>query len=173
MKPFILSLLLISLATGMHAQNIGINSTGIAPDKSAMLDVSSTTKGMLVPRMNILQRTVIASPAKGLLVFDTDNNSFWFYNGTAWVQLSTGSANNYWTLNGYNIFNNNGANVGIGTTNPQYPLTVQTQVGQFGLSHTDGDVTLASYIGTFQGGLGGWLGTRSNHPLYFFTNNSA
>jgi len=67
----------------------------------------------------------------------------------------------------------NAQNVGIGTTTPAYKLTVQTQTNQFGLVHTDGGVTLASYIGTFQGALGGWLGTRTNHPLNFFTNNSA
>lgn len=54
------------------------------PHASAMLDVQSTDKGMLVPRMTTAQRTAIANPAKGLLVFDTNTNTFWFYNGSAW-----------------------------------------------------------------------------------------
>lgn len=159
------------LSTMALAQSVGINNT--TPHASAILDIKSSNKGVLLPRTSTSSRNSIASPAKGLLLYDTTTAGFWFNNGTAWTPLSTGSASNYWTLNGYNIFNNNGANVGIGTNSPAYPLTVQTQGGQFGLAHTDGDVTLASYIGTFQGALGGWLGTRSNHPLYFYTNNSA
>ncbi len=59
-------------------------------------------------------------------------------------------------------------NVGIGTTTPVDKLTVKTFTGNFGLSHTDGTVTLGTYIST---GIG-WLGTKSNHPLSFYTNNS-
>ncbi|MEO6128556.1 MAG: tail fiber domain-containing protein [Ferruginibacter sp.] len=82
----------------IYGQNIGINSTGATPDNSAMLDVSATNKGFLMPRMSSAQRTAIATPAIGLQVYDTDNNSYWFYNGTAWSQLTTGS--NAWSLTG-------------------------------------------------------------------------
>ncbi len=70
-------------------QSVSVNSTGTAPDASAQLDVSSTDKGMLVPRMTTAQRTAIASPATGLLVFDTNTGGFWFYNGTVWTSLSS------------------------------------------------------------------------------------
>lgn len=70
-------------------QATSINSDGAAPAASAMLDVQATDKGMLVPRMTTAQRTTIASPATGLLVFDTTTGGFWFYNGTAWVDLSS------------------------------------------------------------------------------------
>ena len=73
------------------AQNVGINNIGSNPDPSAMLDVVSTDKGMLVPRMTTAQRTAIANPATGLLVYDNTTNAFWFFNGTAWTAL-TGSA---------------------------------------------------------------------------------
>ena len=56
-------------------------------------------------------------------------------------------------------------NFGIGTTSPTSKLTVQT--GGYGLEQTDGTVSVASYVNAD----GGWLGTRSNHPLYFFTND--
>ena len=69
-------------------QTLSVNSTGAAPAASAQLDVSATDKGMLVPRMTSAQRTAIASPATGLLVFDTTTGGFWFYNGTAWANLS-------------------------------------------------------------------------------------
>ncbi|MEK7255377.1 MAG: tail fiber domain-containing protein, partial [Bacteroidota bacterium] len=66
-----------------------VNSTGNAPDPSAQLDVSANNKGMLVPRMTSVERAAIVSPVNGLLVYDTDTNSFWHFNGTAWVNLTT------------------------------------------------------------------------------------
>ncbi len=59
------------------------------PDASAMLDVQSTVKGILVPRMTSAQRLAIPSGApNGLLVFDTDNNSFWFFKSPTWMQIT-------------------------------------------------------------------------------------
>jgi hypothetical protein len=69
-------------------QPLSVNSDGSAPAASAQLDVSATDKGMLVPRMTSAQRTAIAAPATGLLVFDTTAGSFWFYNGSVWADLS-------------------------------------------------------------------------------------
>ncbi|MCP4440864.1 MAG: tail fiber domain-containing protein [Aureispira sp.] len=87
-----LSLMLLgTISQEMTAQGVGINDAGAQPDASAALDVSSTTKGVLVPRMTTAQRTAVASPAKGLLVFDNTSNSFWFYNGSAWEELAGGS----------------------------------------------------------------------------------
>jgi hypothetical protein len=60
-------------------------------------------------------------------------------------------------------------NVGIGTTSPADKLTVQTGVNGYGVTHTNGTVTVGTYIT----GAGGWYGTKTAHPLYFFTNNSA
>ena len=54
--------------------NVGIGIT--TPDPSAILELSSTQKGMLVPRMSAVQRTAIANPANALLVFDTDSGCF-------------------------------------------------------------------------------------------------
>lgn len=79
--------ILLFIATQTQGQ-IGINTDSSSPDESAMLDVSSTEKGLLIPRMTTAQRTAISSPATGLLVFDTTTNSFWFYNASEWVDLS-------------------------------------------------------------------------------------
>ena len=57
------------------------------PHASAMLDVQSVEKGLLVPRMPSLDRQNIANPALGLLVFDTTTETFWFFDGAAWVDL--------------------------------------------------------------------------------------
>ena len=71
-------------------QSTSINADGTAPAASAMLDVSATDKGMLVPRMTTAQRTAIVSPATGLLVYDTNTNGFYFFNGTAWTAIGGG-----------------------------------------------------------------------------------
>lgn len=58
----------------------------ITPDPSAQLDVSSTSKGVLVPRMSLSDRDLIGSPAEGLLIYQTDNTpGFYYYNGSAWT----------------------------------------------------------------------------------------
>ncbi|MBK7215152.1 MAG: hypothetical protein IPH88_18050 [Bacteroidales bacterium] len=76
---------------------VAINSDGSAPDNSAMLDVKSIDKGFLPPRMTTAQRNAIASPATGLVVFDTDFNSLFTRTSTAWVQLGSAST---WGLTG-------------------------------------------------------------------------
>jgi hypothetical protein len=86
----------LSLINISNAQ-MGINSTGTAPNASAMLDVSSTTKGLLPPRMTSAQKNAITNPADGLLVFDTNTQSYWFRQSGAWTELSNG---NPWTLSG-------------------------------------------------------------------------
>jgi hypothetical protein len=61
-----------------------------------------------------------------------------------------------------------GNNVGIGTATPATKLTVNTASNDYGITHTDGTTT----VGTFVNSFGGWLGTRSAHPLFFYTNGS-
>lgn len=80
------------------AQSVAINTDGSTADASAILDVKSTGKGMLIPRLTTVQRTAISTPATGLLVFDTDTNAFWFYNGTAWTKLEASGKN--WSVTG-------------------------------------------------------------------------
>ncbi|MEP7107659.1 MAG: hypothetical protein ABI760_06740 [Ferruginibacter sp.] len=79
MKTYFLIMLLIgqlAFTTKSFSQNIAINGTGVLPDESAMLDVSSTTKGFLTPRMTTAQQNAILLPTLGLLVFNTTDNVF-------------------------------------------------------------------------------------------------
>ncbi len=79
---FVLSLLVFNDAFGQ----IGIGTT--SPNSSAILDLSSTTKGFLPPRMTASQRSSISNPTSGLLVYQTDGvTGIYQYNGTSWVQL--------------------------------------------------------------------------------------
>ncbi len=70
------------------AQNVGINYTGAAPNASAVLDISSTTSGLLVPRMTTAQMNAIAAPALSLVIYNTTVNCFEFWTGTAWVTMT-------------------------------------------------------------------------------------
>jgi hypothetical protein len=74
-------------------QNVSISDVPATPAPSSVLDVSSSSKGMLMPRMTTAQRNAIASPANGLLVFDTDVNCVMFYSTglAAWNSLCTNS----------------------------------------------------------------------------------
>ncbi|MFN4255444.1 MAG: hypothetical protein ACK4Q5_10605 [Saprospiraceae bacterium] len=74
----------------LNAQSVGVNDDNSVPDASAMLDVKSSSKGMLVPRLTAAQRTGIANAATGLLVFDTDSESFWFKAASGWTELVSG-----------------------------------------------------------------------------------
>ena len=71
-------------------QNVAINNNGALPDASAMLDISATDKGLLIPRINSAQRTAISAPATGLIVYDTGTDTFWYYDGTQWTEIGSG-----------------------------------------------------------------------------------
>lgn len=96
MKKFFTSFVLfVCVAVASHAQSVSVNTDGSAADGSSIFDVKSTTKGMLVPRMTTAQRLAILSPATGLLVFDTDTKTFWFYSGLLWTNISTASGGSF------------------------------------------------------------------------------
>ncbi|MBU2553267.1 MAG: hypothetical protein KKF98_02335 [Bacteroidetes bacterium] len=92
MKRISFTLVFLFTAFCLFAQNVAINYDGSEPDASAMLDVSSTDKGMLIPRMTQAVRIGISNPATGLLVYQTDeSDGFYYYDGSGWVSLSTSS----------------------------------------------------------------------------------
>jgi len=70
--------------------NVGIGTT--LPHESAVLDIKSSSQGLLIPRMSLQQRSAIQNPANGLMVYQTDLISgFYFYNGTDWKALNSDS----------------------------------------------------------------------------------
>lgn len=69
------------------AQNVAISNTSTPPDPSAMLDIVSSDKGILIPRMNSFRRNNnVTNPAEGLIVFDTDTKTFWYYQA-GWKEI--------------------------------------------------------------------------------------
>ena len=163
----VLLFLLLLFQAKTYAQ-MGINATGTPPASNAMLDISSTTKGVLMPRMTTAQRTALAH-TKGLTVFDITTNNYWYSNGAIWVPITNAASGTGWALSGTNIFSGNTGNVGIGTSTPLHKLSVVTPTFAYGLTHSDGNVTMGSWLTATTA----QFGTKSNHPLEFFTNNSS
>jgi Protein of unknown function (DUF1566) len=90
-KNLLIVFLLVTTVSA-HAQ-VGIGTT--TPGASAQLDVVSTTKGFLPPRMDSAQRNAIVSPAAGLTIYNTTLKSVQVYNGTAWVSTVHFIGQNY------------------------------------------------------------------------------
>lgn len=134
-------------------QGVAINTSGDTANSSAMLDISSASKGLLIPRVSlnsINDTTTIPGPATSLLVYNTNasmiggSEGFWYYNGAIWVQAigpqgpagATGPAGPVGCATANTVIKSNGttaicsqifddgANVGIGTQLPAQKLDV-------------------------------------------------
>jgi hypothetical protein len=129
MKSIILFLIIICLSVDGFSQGVGIGTT--APNSSAMLDVTSTNKGFLFPRMTYAQRIAIVAPTAGLLVYQTNSGGLpiqpsgvYFYDGSLWKriaradELGSSGGTSGWTIGGDNQYSNLVGNVGIGTSSP-------------------------------------------------------
>jgi hypothetical protein len=98
-KTFLLMSLSVLCIINAHTQNTfpATGSAGIGtttPQASSMLEIKSTTKGLLIPRMTKTQRDSIASPATGLLIYQTNSTpGFYVFNGTAWVAVAPKGVN--------------------------------------------------------------------------------
>lgn len=96
-KKLYLAILLLLTGLKTLPQSVAVNSDGSAPNANAMLDIKASNKGLLIPRTSTTSRLLIPN-TKGLLVYDTTTNSFWYNNGSAWNNLAAGASG--WSLNG-------------------------------------------------------------------------
>jgi len=88
MKKVKITLAVLSIVFAFQANSqVAINKTGNTPESTSILDVSSTSLGVLLPRMTAQNRDDITDPATGLIVYITDDNQFYYFDGTAWVLL--------------------------------------------------------------------------------------
>ena len=84
------------------------------PESSSVLDISSTSKGLLVPRMTQIQKNAISNPATGLLLYQTDGTvGFYSYNGSNWLLLINNSSQGLYFGPG---LGNGDNNLGVGTS---------------------------------------------------------
>ena len=127
MKILLLFTLIFVNCLNGYAQ-IAINATGANAHPSSMLDVQSTSKGMLIPRMTTSQLNSIENPAQGLLVFVSDSNDFYYYKNNKWIKIGTGAAG--WYKNSNYIFTDD--SVAIGTAIPKAPLEVHGLISETG-----------------------------------------
>src|SRR6218665_1587165 len=122
MKKLLLSLGAFISIQLIYAQSVGIGTS--SPNASAQLEIASTTKGLLLPRMTSAQRVAIASPAAGLMVFDTDFKEYYQHDGSAWRKLLNSS---FWNSSATRkwIYNTTDS-IGIGTSSPDERLHVNS-----------------------------------------------
>jgi hypothetical protein len=147
MKKFTLVFIISIHAIISFGQNVGISNTAIIPAPSAQLEVRSSSKGVLIPRMSTVEMGLIVAPAQGLMVYNTDTKSFLYYDGF-WKEMSI-KDDHVWLKNADHIYNNNLGFVGVGTNNPSTKLDVAT--GSSGA------------IARFSGGTQTWLEFRENN----------
>jgi hypothetical protein len=165
-KPILLVCTLLVLFFIEASGQVSVNNNGIPPNGSAMLDVQSTDRGMLIPRMTTSQRTGIGSPAEGLLVYDTDTKSFWYVKNSSWTEISSGSSG--WSLTG-NAGTDPAVNF-IGTTD-NIPLRFKVNNQQSGwLDPTGNGNTGFGYLSLFSNSTGFSNTAIGDSVLYY--NNS-
>ncbi len=108
--------------------SVGINTT--TPHPSAALDITDTQRGLLIPRMTASQRNNINNPAEGLMVFQTDDSTgFWYYSGQKWN-----------TINSKGIKGDQGLQGQVG------PQGIQGEQGIQGVNGSNGYTTLVNCI---------------------------
>ncbi len=163
----------VFLTTNLIAQ-VAINEDSSLPDGSAMLDVKSTDKGFLVPRMTEAERNAIISPATGLLVYQTSGTSgFYYYDGTEWGLIGSGAISIDDLLDGKtagnSVFLGDGAGVNDDGTDNE-----NVAVGDSSLSsNTTGIRNTASGNKSLYSNTTGYHNTASgNKSLYYNTTGS-
>ncbi|MFT5718970.1 MAG: hypothetical protein ACI9T7_003181 [Oleiphilaceae bacterium] len=91
LSSLILLLALFFKVSITYAQSMGISDLAIIPDPSSILEMRTTTKGILIPRMTEAERDLISAPANGLMAYNTSTNQFNFYDGIQWIVLMSNS----------------------------------------------------------------------------------
>ena len=140
-KQLLLFILLAVSGLSVKSQNVGIGTT--TPQNQLQIGNPPGFSG---------NHFAIGNGTQGMSLFQAPGSSIWYSNTNFALMPNTG--------NGY---------VGIGTTTPAYKLTVNPGLNNWGMLHTDGTITLGSYINSTSAF--GEFGTRSNHPFYLFANN--
>src|SRR6218665_314525 len=107
----------VSATAFAQKDNVGIGTT--KPDNSAVLELNSSSKGLLIPRMSLQQRAAIQSPATGLMVYQTDMIAgFYYFDGGDWKPITGISEKSVADANNWGLFGNvAAANNYLGTTN--------------------------------------------------------
>ncbi len=181
-----LTTILLLAASYTANTQVAINATSSPAASSAMLDISSANKGMLIPRVALLSNTDVAtipSPANSLLIYNTATNGsgslavtpgFYFWRSPSWVQLSTTSVTaSTWSITGNaNISESNNF---IGTTDNQPIRFRANNISAGGINPATGNVGLG--MRTMTGSLNGYsnvaIGTAALYFNSYYSNQVA
>jgi uncharacterized protein (TIGR02145 family) len=142
-----IALLITVLSSTSYSQNSGIGTT--TPDASAALDVYSTSKGVLLPRLTTSEKNAIANPATGLMVYNTDSNCLETYNENTWTNMCCGSTEN--------------------------PAIVQGAAGKIWMAYNLGATAPAASVTDYAqyGSLYQWGRTSDGHQLINWTSDNS
>jgi hypothetical protein len=138
---FILILFTICGGQKSFSQGVGISEVSITPNSTSILELRSTLRGFLAPRMTQAQRDAITAPVPGLLIYNTDSFSFNFYNGILWVAIQN-------TGTGVSSISGTANRISIGGT-PTVPVINidAAYIGQNSIT-TLGTITTGTWNGT-------------------------
>jgi Chaperone of endosialidase len=159
-KQLLIIVTILGFVSGLNAQ-VGVNSTGAAPHPSAMLDVSSTTKGLLIPRMSTTDKNNISPKPAGLFLYDNSINRFQLWNGISWM-------GGEWTTVGNDIVTFNPGNVGIGNGSPQNKLQIGSTISPFAGNDLAIGNSLGGGMSLYQSG-----GTPNGASIWYSNSNFA
>jgi hypothetical protein len=157
---FLLLFILPIYSFVIFSQRVAINEDGSSPVNSAILDIKSTNKGLLIPRMTKVDRNAIAAPAEGLMIFQTDSTSGFYYYETTWKLVGSNyienqNLNNVLTL-GTDAGNKKMVNInqmGIGTDIPHISASLEVSSINSGLLFPRMTTTQRNAIGSPATGL--------------------
>lgn len=143
MNKFITTLIFLFGISGSIFAQVGIGTT--TPEASAALDISSTDKGFLMPRMTTAQREAIVSPVSALKVFDTDTKSEWTYIDGAWTESKAGVGKFIDGASADIAYYPSRVGIGLNNLPTAYKLYVE------GVNSTDGVQTATRTRGVYEG----------------------
>jgi hypothetical protein len=148
LKHLFFFLYLIANCYTSVAQNVGIGTT--TPDISAALEISSTDKGLLIPRLTLAQRP--ASPANGLMYFQTDNTpGIYIFNGGSWNLLGNGGLSGSGSTGRLALFS------GANSLTSNAGLSYNSTIGRLDVNSTNNGTGFTNWIA---GNFGGTAGNR-------------
>jgi hypothetical protein len=134
----LITIFCIGMAANAQKDNVGIGTA--KPDQSALLDLNSSTKGLLMPRMSLQQRNLIQSPANGLMIYQTDFLSgFYFFDGNAWKPVvSETNANSVADAINWGLTGNVGTNPTSNFVGPGDGANLRVRSSGYNAGYLDG-----------------------------------
>ncbi len=159
---FFTSSIFIFNSSTVLGQAVSINATGTAPHTQSILDITSTTKGVLLSRMTTAQRTAFTPTTTGMTVYDTTTESYWYWNDTTnqWMEIPN-TAGIVTTLDG--AYDGGGSGAGRTITADAGAVQITGTGGTIALT-TDGDIQVTEDDA--------WIGSSPSLQRLRFDDNS-